>query len=127
MSPSKNLTRVTALIVAASILAPAAATATPIDPSPPGVNAVAAQSQGPSNLPLGVLRATGGVNGAVGTGALEGPAAQATDIVDDSNSGFDWGDAAIGAAVMLTLMSLGAGVVLFGRRSRGRGQPAAAG
>ena len=126
MSPSKNLTRVTALIVAASILAPAAATATPIDPSPPGVNAVAAQSQGPSNLPLGVLRATGGVNGAVGTGALEGPAAQATDIVD-SNSGFDWGDAAIGAAVMLTLMSLGAGVVLFGRRSRGRGQPAAAG
>ena len=80
MSPSKNLTRVTALIVAASILAPAAATATPIDPSPPGVNAVAAQSQVPSNLPLGVLRATGGVNGAVGTGALEGPAAQATDL-----------------------------------------------
>ena len=33
-------------------------------------------------------------------------------------SGFDWGDAGLGAAGMLSLLGLGTGVVVVGRRSR---------
>jgi hypothetical protein len=126
MSRSKSLKTAMMLMVAAAIFAPAAATAKPIDAPLPEVKAVTAQAQVPSNLPLGVLRATEGVNSESGTGALERPAVAGIDGVDTSDNGFGWGDAAIGAAVMLTLLSLAAGVVLIGRRSRGRGQTAAA-
>jgi hypothetical protein len=41
-----------------------------------------------------------------------------------SSDGFDWGDAAVGAGVMLALTGLVAGVVLVSRRGPGRSRPA---
>jgi uncharacterized iron-regulated membrane protein len=35
-----------------------------------------------------------------------------------TSTGFDWGDAALGAAGMLALLSVGTGAVLVGRRGR---------
>jgi hypothetical protein len=48
------------------------------------------------------------------------------EIREAPGSGFDWGDAGIGAAGMLALFSIGAGVALVvgGRRRRGAGMPA---
>jgi hypothetical protein len=40
------------------------------------------------------------------------------------SSGFQWGDAAIGAAVTLAVISMAAGTVLLVRHSRERGAPA---
>jgi hypothetical protein len=39
------------------------------------------------------------------------------------SDGFDWGDAGIGAVVMLTLLSLGTVALVISRRSRTRGRP----
>ena len=122
MSPKKSLIAVMASIAALAAVAPAAATAQPIDPPVSSVNAVAPPPQPSNALPLGVVRATGGTNSTAGTGALEQPAfgtAAAT-----AKSGFDWGDAAIGATAMLVLLSGGVGLALVARRGRGRGQPA---
>jgi hypothetical protein len=41
-------------------------------------------------------------------------------VVSSSSRGFDWGDAGIGAAAMLSLLGAGSGVVLVTRRSRGQ-------
>jgi hypothetical protein len=41
-----------------------------------------------------------------------------TRTVEVPASGFDWGDAGIGAAGVLSLLGLGAGAVVVGRRSR---------
>jgi hypothetical protein len=46
-----------------------------------------------------------------------------TRTVEVPASGFDWCDAGLGAAGMLSLLGLGAGAVLIGRRSR-RSHPA---
>jgi hypothetical protein len=42
----------------------------------------------------------------------------ATRIVEVRSSGFDWGDAGLGAAGMLSLLGVGAGVLVVARRSR---------
>jgi hypothetical protein len=39
-------------------------------------------------------------------------------VVSSSPGGFDWGDAGIGAAAMLSLLGAGTGVVVVSRRSR---------
>lgn len=39
-------------------------------------------------------------------------------VTHEASSSFSWGDAAIGATVMLAAISLGTGVVLLGRRTR---------
>jgi hypothetical protein len=49
----------------------------------------------------------------------------ATQVVQVRAHGFDWGDAGIGAAAMLSVLGVGAGVAVAGRR--GRRQPAAMG
>jgi hypothetical protein len=41
-----------------------------------------------------------------------------------SASSFDWGDAAIGAGVMLAIVALAGGAVLLSRRGQLRGRPA---
>jgi hypothetical protein len=46
-----------------------------------------------------------------------------TRTVEVHSSGFDWGDAGLGAAGMLSLLGLGTGAVVVSRRSR-RSQPA---
>jgi opacity protein-like surface antigen len=66
-----------------------------------------------------------GVNGGYGPG-YNGPQtqAQSTDAQIDqapSSSGFDWGDAGIGAAGVLGMVGLGAGVVTVARRDRSPG------
>jgi hypothetical protein len=43
------------------------------------------------------------------------PPAQTVEV---SSDGFDWGDAGIGAAAVFTLLSLGTGALIVGRRSR---------
>ena len=40
-------------------------------------------------------------------------------VMTTSSTGFDWADAGIGAAAMLSLLGAGTGVVLVTRRSRG--------
>jgi hypothetical protein len=44
----------------------------------------------------------------------------ATRIVEVRSSGFDWGDAGLGAAAMLSVLGVGAGAVVVTRRSRPR-------
>lgn len=52
------------------------------------------------------------------------PARAASDtagpVVEARANGFDWGDAGIGAAGMLSLLGLGAGAVAVARRDGGR-------
>ena len=42
----------------------------------------------------------------------------ATRIVEVRSGGFDWGDAGLGAAAMLSVLGVGAGAVVVTRRSR---------
>jgi hypothetical protein len=93
-----------ALLVVAAITAPAAS-ARPID----------------RILPPGTTHETvrGGAQSQVGSSSV--PAVQ---TVETSSDGFNWGDAGIGAAAVFTLLSLGTGALLVGRRSRDR-RPAA--
>jgi len=44
----------------------------------------------------------------------------ATRIVEVRSSGFDWGDAGLGAAAMLSVLGVGAGAVVVTRRARPR-------
>jgi hypothetical protein len=55
-----------------------------------------------------------------GAGQAQRPA---TRVVEVRAHGFDWGDAGIGAAAMLSVLGVGAGVAVAGRRARR--QPAA--
>jgi hypothetical protein len=96
-----------ALMICAAIVAPTAM-AQPIDAPLPDVQSTAAQPQ--HSDPYSSFETSKRVAGAV----------QASD------SGFDWGDAGIGAAVIVGLLSAGAGAVLVGRRSRDRKRPATA-
>jgi hypothetical protein len=84
-----------ALLIAAAITAPAAG-AQPIDPPrPPITTHVLDQASGSSS-------------------------GSSTQAAPTSSDGFSWGDAAIGAAFALTLVTLGAGTVLVVRRGRER-------
>jgi hypothetical protein len=51
------------------------------------------------------------------------PVVPTSRTVEVDSTGFDWGDAAIGAAATVSLLTLGAGTVLVTRRSR-RAAPA---
>jgi hypothetical protein len=91
----KNL--VAALLVVSAISATTAA-AQPIDYAPAGTHVAASGAQAPRLVTVS--------------------------RVDPSSGGFDWGDAGIGAAAMLTLMGLGTGALVLSRRSRGPSEPA---
>ena len=91
-----------ALLVAAAICAPAAS-ARPID----------------RVLPPGTTHDAGG---AVADSRIDTSSVPSVQTVETSSEGFDWGDAGIGAAGMITLLSLGTGGLLVSRRNRERGR-----
>jgi hypothetical protein len=109
---------VTVAIAAALVVVPSAASARPIDA--PGVGATQSANAAPDPVvPAAVQRTASGAN----------PVAQTQPIgnspsVASASSGFQWGDAGIGAAAMLVFLTIAGGTVLSVRRSLGRGQPA---
>jgi hypothetical protein len=92
------------LLAAAAVAAPSAA-AMPTDSGPQAAIATAGSA----------TDATGGYEFA----ATPPPAPPAPRIVEvHTSSGFDWGDAGLGAAAMLSALGVGAGAVVVARRSR---------
>ena len=89
---SKTRTAVTLAIAAGAAIAAPGAGARPADVGPP---AAAAASHATVPAPH-----------------------TATRIVEVRPSGFDWGDAGLGAAGMLSLLGVGAGALVVTRRSR---------
>lgn len=57
--------------------------------------------------------------------AVPAPAQVPVRIIEVQSSGFEWGDAGIGAAGMLALVLVGVGVVMAGMHRRGRRSPIA--
>jgi hypothetical protein len=119
LTPQKTIA---ALMLAFAILVPAAH-ARPIDS--PGVGVAPSSDpafhQVSGDLPLGVARTASGGNPAAPSHVVSASTAPA------SPSGFDWGDAGIGAGATLLLVSIGGGAIVAIRRTRGRGQPALTG
>ena len=137
MLRSTALKTIATLTVAFAIIVPAA-NAQPIDspaagtapasanqqhaavvPNEGGFSARSSVEDQSSALPIAVQRSASGTNPAAPSNATNVPSTTSA-----SSSSFDWGDAGIGAAAMLLLVSVGAGGVVAIRRSRGRGQPA---
>ena len=107
MSRFINSKAVAALIFASAVLVPVAQAA-PIDPP------IASD-------PVQSAQVRHGLGSAYATDTTT-PSRTAT--VEASSNGFDWGDAAIGAGVMLALIAVGSGAVLgFGRSRSRRGRP----
>jgi hypothetical protein len=102
-------------IVAAAFFVPAAG-AQPIDVAAFGA-APSAGATPDATLPLAVERTASGAN----------PVAQSTPVtnspsVASPSSGFDWGDAAIGAGVTAGVIAVGLGGALGGRRLKATAQ-----
>jgi hypothetical protein len=92
------------LLVAAAVAAQGAA-AMPSDSGPQAASAAASAND-----------ATGGYEFAT---APAPPPPATTRIVEvHTSNGFDWGDAGLGAAAMLSALGVGAGAVVVARRSR---------
>jgi len=104
MSRTTKKTTLAAVLTAAAIMAPSAG-AMPTDEHLPAI----------VEVPAGVNGGLGPSGGADAQHAVTARSAQAT-----SSTGFDWGDAGIGAAGMLTLIGLGAGAVSLTRRGERR-------
>jgi hypothetical protein len=119
LAPQKTIA---ATMLAFAILVPGAH-ARPVDS--PGVgtapSSAPAHHQQSGDLPLGVARTASGANPAAPSHVVSASAAPAPP------SGFDWGDAGIGAGAALLLVSVGGGTLVAIRRSRGRSQPALTG
>jgi hypothetical protein len=124
MSRRNYLNSMMATIAVAAILGPAAAVASPVDPPLAHVSVSAPESQTADATPLGVLRAYGGVNDTTTGAAVHSTQTPMAGPAADSNGGFDWGDATIGAVGALALLGLGGGALFLSRRA-GR-QPAGA-
>ena len=92
------------VLAAAAIMAPSA-DAMPTDEHLPAI----------VEVPAGV---NGGLGPSGGAEAQHAVAVRAAPAI--SSTGFDWGDAGIGAAGMLTLIGLGAGTVSLTRRGERR-------
>jgi hypothetical protein len=106
-SPTKKMAAIAVLAVAAIAVPSASASAEPTPyPVPAGVIA----GFGPTNANHRPTPATGE------------PDVPTTPTVAAPSTGFDWGDAGIGAAGALSLLGIGAGAVVIARRSR-RSQP----
>ena len=102
----KLTTAVAAALTAASIAAPNAGARPIDDPLPAGTTVL---------VPAGVNGGQGPV------GVTDIPTAPSA--APASSDGFDWTDAGIGAAAMLSMLGLGAGAASVARRSR-HGKPA---
>jgi hypothetical protein len=113
-----------AAVAVAAIFGPATAVASPVDPPSAQVSVSAPESQTADATPLGALRGAGGVNDTTTLAAVKPVQTPAGGPATDSNRGFDWGDATIGAAGTLALLGVGGGVLFLSRRA-GR-QPAGA-
>jgi hypothetical protein len=116
-------------LTSAAMLAPAAS-ARPIDEVGPNTQPASQSASVPLSgaTDAGVGASTGATLQDPGHPQPSGPASRSvgstgsdiavTRTVHVPPSGFDWGDAALGAAGMLSLLGLGAGAVVIGRRSR---------
>jgi len=105
-----------ATVILSALLAPVAV-AQPVDPPIPGATSAPHVPAG-SALPAGLR----GV-----PVATRGPeTAPATVAVTPGDEGFQWGDAALGAAAMLAGLSIGAALLLGARRDRRRDRIVAA-
>jgi|SRR5215212_8762623 len=103
---------VTVAIAAALVVVPSAASARPIDA--PGVGATQSANAAPDPVvPAAVQRTASGANPVAQTQPIGNSPAVAS-----ASSGFQWGDAGIGAGAMLVLVALGTGVVLGLGRTR---------
>jgi hypothetical protein len=94
-----------AAIVIAAVAAPTAAYARPVNP------AVGLHLFGGTSVPVGYGGTSVPVEPPYTTGDLDSGQPVAT-----SSSGFQWGDAGIGAGTLLVLMSVGAGAAVAYRR-----------
>lgn len=134
MSARRSLPKLSAILVVAAAAWPVGANATtepvPMGPSPTSVSQAAAP---PATLDLRSpdARDAGRVAGLTAVQDLRSPdtrdaaaglsvAAPASHAAPSVSDGFEWGDAGIGAAVMLALLSLAAGTVLLTVRTRRR-------
>lgn len=135
---SKKITRMTAVAaaLAATAIAAPSADAKPIDSTlPAGINAGLGPSSGlatiaapsadakriDSSVPAGTNAGLGLSSGevAIARASADSPPVAAPNA---PTGGFDWGDASIAGAGMLTLLGLGAGSVILVRRSGRAGQ-----
>jgi hypothetical protein len=120
MSRSINSKAVAALIFASAVLVPVAQAA-PIDPPTASDTVQSAQVRHQPSDPVQSAQVRHGLGSTYATDTTT-PSRTAT--VEASSNGFDWGDAAIGAGVMLALIAVGSGAVLgFGRSRSRRGRP----
>lgn len=129
MSPRNHTIRTTlALTMALGVIAPAAHARYAVDPSAQAVSASSqdvksAQDLGravPTSLPQDVKSAQD-LRGTAPTSSLAGTVDSGRHVITVSNpNGFDWGDAAIGAAggLGLALAAVGSTLVVAGRRRR---------
>jgi hypothetical protein len=113
---TKRGTAVAVLATAAIAVGAPTASAQPIDQQLPAPAAIATAADQP--LPAGINAGLGPSSGAA---AVSGPQVRA---VESPSSGFDWGDAALGAAAALALFGLGAGALVVARRGREARAPA---
>jgi hypothetical protein len=117
----------TALVIAATAISASNAYALPSYPTSPSARDAAREataSQGrDARLPDAVDRAR-----AREISRPEAPSVPRLQVVEASSRGFEWGDAGIGAAGVLALVSVGTGAaMLLSRRRRGGGHPVATG
>ena len=107
--PNPLIGALIAAVVAAAFFVPAAV-AQPIDAPGPGATP-SANAAPDRSLPLAVERTASGANAV----AQSRPVSNSP-VVASPSSGFDWGDAAIGAGVMAGAIAVCLGGALGGRR-----------
>ena len=135
MSARKSLPKLSAILVVAAAAWPVGANATvetvPMGPAPTSASQAGAPSatldlRSPDArdagrvaeaTPVQDLRSPDTRDAALGL-SVAAPASHASHAAPSVSDGFEWGDAGIGAAVMLALLSLAAGTVLLTVRSR---------
>ena len=112
MSPRKNTIRTAlALTMALGAVAPAANARPPVDPAPQAVSTSVHDVKSAKDL-----------RQAAPTSSLAGTVDPSPDVITVSSpAGFDWGDAAIGAAggLGLALAAIGGTMAVTGRRRHG--------
>jgi hypothetical protein len=106
-------------LIAAAVVAPAGSAAYSVRPNPDEVALIAASQSGHHATQAPAVRPNPDEigNGPRSLSAAEFAALTRPDNVE-SNGGFDWGDAGIGAGTALVLTMIGTGFVVTARRQR---------